>query len=396
MEDLEIDKKRLLQAYVSGKCSREDLRLMGRMLENGQLSHEDIDSEALRRLGSIQEDEDQLRLDAKWQSFSETLKNGSEFKRNKKPVLRMWVGISSAAAAILLLVVLGTGLFNFYKNQSEIDTLLSMEELPNGLSTTLVTSEGTLIRSDLVQSTLEVLSRQRGMLFDGNKTLIPSAVEEKSALNRLLVPFGKTASVVLSDGTRVWLNAGSRLVFPNSFESASNREVFLTGEGYFDVTSDKSKPFVVMTRKMSYKVLGTTFNINTSDDSSGDVSVLESGSLLVEQRSLLLGGKVLLVPGQKSEFGLGDKNIRVSEVNTAEYTSWKDGYLLFNNHSIRAITQKLSRYYNLHFIVSDQLAQTTLVSGKLLLLPDYETAIQVLCDLSGLKYKISGTTIELL
>ncbi len=391
MDATENSKAELLQKYVTGSCSMDELRQVAQMYEHGKLSHYEIDAIALESLNRSKSAGEYSSVESGWEALSRRIGNDSGKSVRLRPYRKNRIWIASAAAVILLLVSLGAGLLNFYQNQRQADHLLVVNQAEDLTATTLLTSTGELISSDSVQSILKVIPGDRSLFFAGKETLLSSS----NGFNRLMVPFGKTANVLLSDGSKVWLNAGSTLAFSASYDGLSKREVYLTGEAYFEVSVDAARPFRVITTTLNFSVLGTTFNINVMREEQKVVSVLETGSLLIEKRSLLPGSKVLLTPGEKSEYHTGSDDFSVSEVNTLEYTSWKDGYLLFNNHSLGDIAHELSGYYNLNFIMNDSLANNTLVSGKLLLTHNSQTAIQVLCDLSGLKYEKDGRNVVL-
>ncbi len=391
----ENSKKALLQKYVTGSCSVDELRQIAQLHEQGKLSHNEIDATALYCFDDLKSSGYYSPVEAGWTALSRRIGDVPDQTIRLKPYRKNRLFVASFAAAVLLLIVVGAGLLNFYQNQRQTARLLAVNKAEDLAATTLLTSTGKLIRSDSVQSILKVVPGDRSLLFAGKETLLPASNSAGKGFNRLMVPFGKTANVLLSDGSKVCLNAGSTLAFPASFDGLSKREVYLTGEAYFDVLVDAAKPFRVITSVLNFTVLGTTFNINVMHEGQKVVSVLESGSLLVKERSLLPGSKVLLTPGEKSEYLAGGGDFSVSEVNTLEYTSWKDGYLLLNNHSLDDIARKLAGFYNLNFIVNDHLANNTPVSGKLLLTPDSKTAIQVLCDLSGLKYEMDGRDVVL-
>lgn len=161
---------------------------------------------------------------------------------------------------------------------------------------------------------------------------------------------GQTYRFTLPDGTTVWLNAGSKLVFPVQFGS-HQRSVSLTGEAYFDVATDKKRPFVVMSKGQKLEVLGTRFNLNAYDDEDVvTTSLLEGSVRIVQNSSEALPGsylttEVLLKPGEKAVNN--NKTIRLSPSDAEEALAWKNGYFRFNDEPIGSIMRKLSRWYDI-------------------------------------------------
>ena len=163
------------------------------------------------------------------------------------------------------------------------------------------------------------------------------------AYNQFLVPAGQRSQIQLADGTSVWLNSGSRLQFPVNFNS-ERRMVKLEGEAYFEVVTDKKKPFVVQTLGLEVKVHGTSFNVTSYANEAKDEVALLSGSVKVAG----LGGsnEIALQPGQKIVYTRSER-LFTGPLNTdmATETAWRDGKLVFDDLSISEIAKKLERRY---------------------------------------------------
>lgn len=164
-----------------------------------------------------------------------------------------------------------------------------------------------------------------------------------TAYNSVYVPYGKTFELVLFDGTRVLLNAGSTLVFPSSIVD-EKRQVYLDGEAYFDVVHNATNPFIVKANDLNIKVYGTSFNVsNYGEDIYSDV-VLVEGS--VGMYSGNPSNEIRLSPGEKGSFSKKDRIIDKRVVPTTLYTSWINGELVFRNATFESIVKKLERHYN--------------------------------------------------
>lgn len=157
----------------------------------------------------------------------------------------------------------------------------------------------------------------------------------------LTIPRGQNFEVILCDGTKVWLNANSRLIYPTVFVG-NERVVYLEGEAYFKVTSNKQKPFVVKTSSIQTRVLGTEFNIRSYSPENSHV-VLVSGK--VEIRNTKGGAYTAITPGEDAHLQ-ADGNFILTEVNLDSYIYWKDGYFYFDDVTLLDIMQNLGRWYN--------------------------------------------------
>ena len=155
------------------------------------------------------------------------------------------------------------------------------------------------------------------------------------------VPRGGEYTLVLADGTTVYLNAESELRFPKQFKGKS-RKVYLEGEGYFDVQRDEKQPFVVEVKQVEVRVLGTSFGIRAYTGEANVLTTLVRGRVNVEA-----GGKqVELSPGQQADFNRGNDRLTVTEVDVEQYVSWKDGRLVFDNKPLEFILEELGRWYS--------------------------------------------------
>jgi ferric-dicitrate binding protein FerR (iron transport regulator) len=165
----------------------------------------------------------------------------------------------------------------------------------------------------------------------------------------LFVPAGQRVSLTLSDGTVVWLNAQSRLIYPAVF-MGEERRVRLEGEAYFEVAHNRDKPFIVATGKIDIKVLGTSFNVqNYERDNFSRVSLLE-GSLQVYD-PLAGSGGIILQPNE--EVTIRDGQMNVEQMPDTDYFLWKDGIYSFNSEELGSILKKLELYYDVEIVVKN-------------------------------------------
>jgi ferric-dicitrate binding protein FerR (iron transport regulator) len=197
--------------------------------------------------------------------------------------------------------------------------------------------------------------------------------------NEILVPYGSKTVITLSDSTKIWLNAGARLKYPANFNN-DRREVFLQGEGFFDVTKDEQRPFFVKTNGMNIKVLGTKFNLMANaDDNKIEASLVEGAIEVLGLKNDSQGGNLTLKPGQKltlqkdkATYNIVDnadreamlvpkeivspvkiKSALLSENNTDISTAWKENKLIFVRERFADVKLKLERWYGVIIEVRD-------------------------------------------
>ncbi|SHN12085.1 FecR family protein [Mucilaginibacter sp. OK098] len=258
---------------------------------------------------------------------------------------RYWV----AAASVILALSVSLLLFRD-KKASEVRTnnptaYIKHDILPGGNKAILTLANGSKII--LGNSGRITLTNQgQATINKLNNGQLVYSVNSKQAqsttlYNTATTPKGGQYEVVLSDGTKVWLNAASSLKYPVVF-SGNERHVELTGEAYFEVAKNKKMPFSVAVKGTSIQVLGTHFNVMAYDDDSNMITTLLEGSVKLRKE----GAETLLKPGQQAVLADGQANYRVSEVNTDEAVAWKNGYFIFDNENIQSIMKRVARWYD--------------------------------------------------
>lgn len=201
--------------------------------------------------------------------------------------------------------------------------------------------------------------------------------EQKAVkMNRLIVPRGGEYNIELADGTLVYLNAESELVYPVAF-TGDTREVTLKGEAYFKVTRDSQKPFIVKSDGLSIRVWGTEFNLNTLRQQGYYAATLVEGKVEVEVPG---GQSVFLEPSQQARVNCETSEISCVKVNTLPYTAWRDGKFVFNHENMQDITSKLEKWYDVEFDYADEKLKDQKVFG---IISRYEDITKVLKLLSS-------------
>lgn len=182
--------------------------------------------------------------------------------------------------------------------------------------------------------------------------------------NSINVPYGKRTEIQLEDGSKVWLNAGSVLTFPEHF-ATRQREIYLEGEGYFEVAHDAERPFIVRSANMDVNVLGTTFNLSVYADDPQHTAVLLSGNIEVRAAGKNRFNKQTLKPGMMAAIDSEKGTINVQEALVEESISWTKRQLLLNQMPLSDIKKKLERVYNTEIIDQSGLPGEETFSGSL-------------------------------
>ena len=185
-------------------------------------------------------------------------------------------------------------------------------------------------------------AREEVVVFDADESRDGAPVQSE-----IIVPRGGEFSLVLSDGSRVWLNSGSSIRFPSRFPRDA-REVSLSGEAYFEVSPDAGRPFAVEVRGERVTVLGTSFNISAYDDDEKVITTLVTGSILLETGK----ERLQLLPGQQARLAPSTGEISLHEVDATAYIAWTRGAFVFFDESVAGICRILSRWYGVEIDAS--------------------------------------------
>jgi transmembrane sensor len=291
-----------------------------------------------------------------------------------------------AAAAIALLVLFGLGYQKFRENTDEAMLAAAGRAVISSSDVQLMLADDRTI--NLKGDQADVVYNNATIRIDSQHIARQLASVQPSGLNTLVVPFGKRSTITLPDGTKIWLNSGSKLVYPSDFEPGK-REVFLEGQAFFSVARDTENPFYVQTKDMNVKVLGTEFDISSYDDDDHSHAVLAEGSIeLVTNKNALFGSKkTIMQPGTRAVYGEVSKSLSISKVDIGEFVSWKEGYLVFRGTPLDEVLKKLSRYYKYDLSVQHAEAGKETFSGSFDLQEDIEHAMNVLETTTSLRNK---------
>lgn len=285
------------------------------------------------------------------EAFQLFLASIDERKSKKIAVNRML----KYAAIVIGVLTVGILLTLFVGNPSEatiVQTEQQDSDAQEQITITLADGSQQVITQDGSTQLLDKNGRaiaqkqDKGLDFSGT----PESSGTNLVFNEIYVPYGQTFTLTLSDGTKVWLNAGTSLRFPQFLNtSTQNRVVYLNGEAYFDVAKDKDRPFIVNAENLDIEVLGTQFNVSAYKSDGEIATTLVEGSVSVYENSNP-DTKVLLSPSYQASFVKENGSITRNKVDTRIYTGWMENLLIIDNLSFAQILDKLERSHNVSII----------------------------------------------
>lgn len=287
------------------------------------------------------------------------------------------------AASLLLLLGLGSAIY-YNTLPKQMDKVIAAVQ-PASVNAILILADGKEVSIGAKQSKVQYSADGSGIIVNDSSSIAQSA--EGDGLNQMIVPYGKRSFIMLAEGTKVWLNSGSKLVFPPVFKG-NNREVYLEGEALFEVAKDKTKSFIVKTERFKTKVYGTRFNVQAYEQDEDYSVVLVEGK--VSMNSNGQSPELFLAPNQRATLSKGKETIEITTIeNTSYYTAWVDGYLAFHNEAVPNVLKRVSRYYNVT-IESELANDTEKIFGKLDLKDDLGRVLDGLAFISKTKYEKRG------
>jgi len=295
--------------------------------------------------------------------------------------ISVWVKLAAILIAILSVAVSLYWYSREHTQQYELINQQVSDIPPGGNRATLTFSDGSSIKLDENKSGIvmgESLSYDDG-------TTIP--VEKATEYATITTPNGGQYQVTLPDGSKVWLNAASSLRYPTAF-TGNEREVVLTGEGYFQVTENKRQPFIVESNGQSLQVLGTSFNVNAYTDEATVTTTLVSGSVKLYRTPG--GPQQLLQPGEQATMLLDGFSLR--QVDVLDYVSWKTGLIVLNDANLPAIVRQVERWYDVEFIMPE-VSTSVKVFGELRRDVRLSEILDALKEYYGLTFEIQGRRV---
>lgn len=371
--------KAILEKYRTDTCSPEEKQLVEQwyvqLVETGEWQWESEEKEQLEK-----------KLEARLLQQIDDADSGNRkiYPIYQRRIIRWW-----AAASVILLVGIGFFLFNKTGKPTTVaKTSVPVDVNPPRENKAIITlADGKTITLDSMASGM--LARQGNIklvkLADGQIAYETATGDRLKDIryNTLYNPKGsKVIDMALSDGTHVWLNAGSTVTYPVVF-MGDERKVSVNGEAYFEVAHDATRPFIVSKGETSVLVLGTHFNVNAYDDERDIRVTLLEGAVKISNKT----SNGLLKPGEQAR--VATKTINISkEVNLDAVMAWKNGRFNFDNADLSTVLRQLARWYDLEIVYEGNIPEREF-GGQMqrnLLLSQILEILQKM----GVKFRIEG------
>lgn len=331
---------RLIAGYVRGTLSKKE--------------HDELDewitvNDENMQLFERLTDEKNLEEVTKWMESVDTEKALKEKKEqivfNKPPVRKMWLRVLPYAVAASLIIVIGLFIFRpFNKKDTPTEVISNIPDiLPGSDKATLTLEDGRVIRlGDIVNDT-SINDQTKVLQKQGEVVYTNPTINNPMAYHTLNVPRKGQYKLVLPDGTKVWINAESSIRYPVSFDR-NERKVYVTGETYFEVAKDKTKPFRVVINDIVVEALGTAFNINAYSNEPFVSTTLVEGSVLVSKKET----DNVLKPGQQAK--ISGTDFTIADVEPSAVIAWKDNQFRFTNTPLDVIMRQVERWYDAEIV----------------------------------------------
>lgn len=305
-------------------------------------------------------------------------------------IYRNWM-----VAAAMFIFLVGGATYFLLQNRSADNLVvntpanISYDIAPGGNVATLTLSDGSTISLDSVnngslaqQGQSTIIKLEDGQLAykeDGHKATL-----KEVQYNTVSTPRGGQYQLVLADGSKVWLNAASSIRFPAAF-IGKERDVEITGEVYFEVAHNASKPFIVKANGVDIKVLGTSFNVNAYEDESTIKTTLLEGSVEVSMGR----GNSFLKPGDQAVVSdKSDKILVNKNANIEEVVAWKNGLFYFDEDNVETVMKKIARWYDVDVEIKGTSSDKKF-NGKLFRDVELSQIVKILEE-GGIKVNIAG------
>jgi transmembrane sensor len=314
-----------------------------------------------------------------------------------------WLRIASkvaryAAAAAIVGAVILVG----QRNRSADKIVAEQTKIPQNISpgdgkqVTLTLSNGTKIPITdselfLMQDNTSIVKCGKKIIYQENEMSIGTIVNEPVGINSIETPKGRQQEMVLPDGSRVWLNAVSRIDYPVAFRG-KERSVTLSGEAYFEVVPDKSRPFKVNVGGMDVKVTGTKFNIRAYDNEAVVKSTLLEGGVKISQSGTAFA--LDLAPGQQLQFDPATRKYRIVRPDVEAACAWREGKFCFDSTDLSTLMRDVARWYNIE-VEYPYGVPNVCVFGEIDRDTDLSELLKIL-DENKIKTKLDGRKLQVL
>jgi transmembrane sensor len=384
--------KKLIEQFISGEITPEGKTMLISMLDNPLYSdelntilRENYDSVEIPSV-SPEETEKFIKVLRKKMNVCTKERDSSSSIFN----ILNWKKLTVAASVFL---AIGLGIFSHFQKDNKSPLMVvsknSDDKEPGKTGAILTLSNGSKIVLDSVGNGL-LANQNNTTVSKKNGGLVYTAGSDAEVVyNTMTTPRARQYNLELSDGTKVWLNSSSSITFPTSF-ATNERTVTITGEVYFEVAKDKTRPFRVSVNDMQINVLGTHFNVNAYNDEATVNTTLLEGSILIAEKNK----KTLLKPGQQAEKQKGGAILINDNVNLEEVMGWKNGVFYFENASLQMVVRQLSRWYDVD-VVFEKGVPSRVFEGEIQRDLNLSQVLRIL-EKNNVHFKIDGKILRVM
>jgi len=327
-------------------------------------------------------------------SEKEHTKNQIRFTIRKLSIKRLMIRVSIAASILFALIFTSVSYFRVNSMNEITKYAQTLDHVQAGNNTQLILQNGQVVQIEKKQSQINYDAKGENIVIDSEHKVAQKSNETKGVFNTVIVPYGKRVQLTLSDGTKVWLNSGSKLIYPAVF-SETKRELYIEGEAIFDVVHMDNKAFIVRTKDFDIQDLGTIFNVSVYDDDKYSSAILDQGRIELDYHgtSFLSHEKMEIIPGTMAVYDRNHKTFEQKHVNPKKYLSWREGYLIFNSEKLENILRKLGRYYNIEMAITDDHLKAETFSGLLDLKNSPEEVLAIINETTSFSFTHSSGKI---
>ena len=379
----QYDMAAIIVSYLRNEISEADQRKLDVWLASSE-GHKDLFSRICNETMQLEEIRKILSRDAN--SAWVVLKMKAE-RRRKQRLFRIY----KVAASVVVLFGVSMVLWLKSSNKSvEGERVAVREEIvPGRPMAKLTVASGITYQLDTLGDLMLSSSAAEN---NGREVIFKDLHEVQDSLpkyGKIEIPRGGEYTMVLSDGTRVYLNSATELRFPESFAGCKERVVYLSGEAFFEVAKDADRPFIVICSTYDVRVLGTSFNISDYADDEDSRTTLASGKVEIDMHN---NKQIVLKPGEQAI--VTGKGVNVKEVDVEFYTTWMYENFRFKGGNIEDIMKKLARWYVVDVFYANQSVKDFHFTG---FLPRYAKIEDVLELLSlttkNIAFEVKGKSV---
>lgn len=334
----------IILSVLANEATNEEHLLFSRWMEESEENRKEYARlERLYRISSRTPQKTQVNTEQAWQIVcNQTI--------NKKKIVKfpVWTRYAAMVAIIVSLAII------IFNEKVPSDTLCQIEQIDikEFEEPTLLLESGEKIA--LSEESFSIKQEQVVIKNDKDNKLIYESKKESNTNtvlnNHLVIPKGRTYQLHLEDGSRIWLNSESELIYPEQF-IGDRREVTLIGEAFFEVAKNAEKPFLVKTKEIEITVLGTSFNVSCYGMDNTVSTTLVNGSVSIHTEN---GENQTITPSEQFTYNKKSHQTTLQAVNTELYTSWINGKYIFKNETLAEIISKLQRWYDIEPLYQEE------------------------------------------